>query len=296
MGLQPSEFLQRRSTAAKKRRREDHTRRRPHGPKPRLRPPMPDLPECPTFRPTTVTATHPPTHSLCVRACACVHVRVCAYLSPVVLSLSTCVLLSAVTTAPRYVSDALMGVQEEFLEPLKYIASIRERAEPYGVCKIVPPKGWDPSWPIDPKTFEFATRVQNVPRTPPSPRRRRTFAGWPSCLACGQWAVRSQHGGGVCCGQVHQLQERGEFAFWKQLKESLERQQIPLKVIPRLNGKQIDIFALYRFVARQGGSAAVGRGPGGWVRFPLRFRICIIMIRTEDEMSRNVWESQPLPW
>jgi hypothetical protein len=74
----------------------------------------------------------------------------------------------------------VLVVQEEFLEPLKYIASIRERAEPYGVCKIVPPAGWDPSWPIDPKTFEFATRVQNVPRTPPPTaayhRRRRTFA------------------------------------------------------------------------------------------------------------------------
>jgi hypothetical protein len=74
----------------------------------------------------------------------------------------------------------VLVVQEEFLEPLKYIASIRERAEPYGVCKIVPPAGSDPSWPIDPKTFEFATRVQNVPRTPPPTaayhRRRRTFA------------------------------------------------------------------------------------------------------------------------
>ena len=32
------------------------------------------------------------------------------------------------------------------------------------------------------------------------------------------------------------------------------------------------------------------------VRFPLRFRICVIMIRTADELSRNVGESQPLPW
>eukprot|EP01047_Picozoa_sp_COSAG01_P046681 COSAG01_NODE_4403_length_5060_cov_15.005644_6_plen_37_part_00 len=29
--------------------------------------------------------------------------------------------------------------------------------------------------------------------------------------------------------------------------------------------------------------------------YPLRFRISIIMIRTDDEMSRNVGESQSLP-
>jgi hypothetical protein len=32
------------------------------------------------------------------------------------------------------------------------------------------------------------------------------------------------------------------------------------------------------------------------VRFPLRFRRLIIMIRTEYEPSRNVGESQPLTW
>jgi hypothetical protein len=32
------------------------------------------------------------------------------------------------------------------------------------------------------------------------------------------------------------------------------------------------------------------------VRFPLRFRSLIIMIRTEYETSRNVGESQPLTW
>eukprot|EP01046_Picozoa_sp_COSAG06_P021231 COSAG06_NODE_1586_length_9011_cov_83.566652_5_plen_127_part_00 len=64
------------------------------------------------------------------------------------------------------------------------------QAEPYGLCKVVPPAGWAPSWPIDSENFRFQTRIQNV----------------------------------------HQLQERGEFAFWKQLKESLARHNKPLKV------------------------------------------------------------------
>jgi histone demethylase JARID1 len=156
VALQPSEFMQKRTTAAKKRAREERSEARKQAEKqPRLRQPIPDLPLCPTFHPT----------------------------------------------------------QEEFMEPLRYIASIRAEVEPYGCCKVVPPEGWNPEWPINLKSFDFATRVQNV----------------------------------------HQLQERGEFAFWKQLKESLARQNIPLKVVPRLNGKQIDIFTLYRFVARLGG-------------------------------------------
>ena len=33
---------------------------------------------------------------------------------------------------------------EEFSNPIKYIASIRERAEKSGIAKIVPPQGWNP--------------------------------------------------------------------------------------------------------------------------------------------------------
>eukprot|EP01045_Picozoa_sp_COSAG04_P011698 COSAG04_NODE_762_length_10515_cov_9.807508_2_plen_92_part_00 len=62
--------------------------------------------------------------------------------------------------------------------------SLLGQVEPYGLCKVIPPAGWAPSWPIDSDNFRFATRIQNV----------------------------------------HQLQERGEFAFWKQLKESLAKQ------------------------------------------------------------------------
>jgi histone demethylase JARID1 len=56
---------------------------------------------------------------------------------------------------------------------------------------------------------------------------------------------------------IHQLQERGEFVFWKQLKESLERHGNPIKVLPRLDGRQMDMFALYRLVVRLGGHKQV---------------------------------------
>ncbi|XP_058094569.1 putative lysine-specific demethylase JMJ16 [Magnolia sinica] len=56
--------------------------------------------------------------------------------------------------------------EEEFKDALKYIASIRPRAEPYGICRIVPPNSWNPPCPLKEKTTwensKFATRIQQV--------------------------------------------------------------------------------------------------------------------------------------
>jgi hypothetical protein len=52
---------------------------------------------------------------------------------------------------------------QEFSEPLDYIASIRTEAEKYGICRIVPPKQWQPSFQLehDPR-FKFNTRKQRI--------------------------------------------------------------------------------------------------------------------------------------
>jgi [histone H3]-trimethyl-L-lysine4 demethylase len=52
--------------------------------------------------------------------------------------------------------------EEEFLNPLQYIATIRPEAEKYGICKIVPPPSWKPPFMVDIDTFEFNTRIQIV--------------------------------------------------------------------------------------------------------------------------------------
>ncbi|KAK7344107.1 hypothetical protein VNO77_13382 [Canavalia gladiata] len=56
--------------------------------------------------------------------------------------------------------------EEEFQDTLKYISSIRSRAEPYGICRIVPPSSWKPPCPLKEKGIwegsKFATRVQRI--------------------------------------------------------------------------------------------------------------------------------------
>jgi hypothetical protein len=50
------------------------------------------------------------------------------------------------------VAPVFFPTSEEFQSPMAYIAKIRPQAEPFGMCKIVPPKDWAPS-------FSLATQV-----------------------------------------------------------------------------------------------------------------------------------------
>lgn len=52
--------------------------------------------------------------------------------------------------------------EHEFRDPLEYIYKIRPEAEPYGVCKIVPPKNWKPPFALDLDLFSFPTKVQEI--------------------------------------------------------------------------------------------------------------------------------------
>uniref|UniRef100_A0A6U4EFU0 JmjC domain-containing protein n=2 Tax=Phaeomonas parva TaxID=124430 RepID=A0A6U4EFU0_9STRA len=46
---------------------------------------------------------------------------------------------------------------------MKYIESIREEAEKYGICKIIPPQGWNPPCAVDRQsTKAFRTRIQDI--------------------------------------------------------------------------------------------------------------------------------------
>ncbi|XP_052187665.1 putative lysine-specific demethylase JMJ16 [Diospyros lotus] len=56
--------------------------------------------------------------------------------------------------------------EEEFKDTIKYIATIRSKAEKYGICRIVPPSSWKPPCPLKEKSIwersKFPTRIQRI--------------------------------------------------------------------------------------------------------------------------------------
>ncbi|KAJ3322522.1 hypothetical protein HDU76_013854 [Blyttiomyces sp. JEL0837] len=51
---------------------------------------------------------------------------------------------------------------QEWTNPLGFIEKIRPEAEKYGLCKIIPPAGWEPPFAIDSEIFRFETRIQKL--------------------------------------------------------------------------------------------------------------------------------------
>ncbi|XP_057511416.1 lysine-specific demethylase JMJ17-like [Actinidia eriantha] len=54
--------------------------------------------------------------------------------------------------------------EDEFKDPLEFIHRIRPEAEPYGICKIVPPSSWRPPFALDLDSFTFPTKTQAIHR------------------------------------------------------------------------------------------------------------------------------------
>jgi len=67
--------------------------------------------------------------------------------------------------------------EEEFANPLAYVARIRPLAEPYGICRIVPPSSWSPPHALDFNSLSFPTKRQPIHRllARPAPADPDTF-------------------------------------------------------------------------------------------------------------------------
>ena len=112
--------------------------------------------------------------------------------------------------APKFTPSA-----DEFSNPLRYILSIREEAEKYGICCIQPPPEWKPPFMIDLNKLKFPTRVQKI----------------------NELLVR----------KVQRVK------FLKDLAEFSDAAGRPLTAIPAIDGREIDLHLLHTHVTRLGG-------------------------------------------
>ncbi|KAG0235805.1 hypothetical protein BGX31_004171 [Mortierella sp. GBA43] len=111
---------------------------------------------------------------------------------------------------------------EEFMEPLKFIESIRPDAEKAGICKIIPPDGWKPPFAIDTEVFRFKTRIQKL---------------------------NSMEG-----------ETRTNLSYLDHLYKFHRQQGHPVHKIPQLDKRPIDLFRLRKEVAGRGGYQKVTAG------------------------------------
>ena len=71
--------------------------------------------------------------------------------------------LATLSDRPIPEAPVFRPTASQFRDPLRYVASIRREAEPFGICKIVPPKGWKVECAVDwNSTKKFATKRQRL--------------------------------------------------------------------------------------------------------------------------------------
>ncbi|XP_066248844.1 lysine-specific demethylase 5 [Euwallacea similis] len=103
---------------------------------------------------------------------------------------------------------------EEFLDPLAYIAKIRPIAENTGICKIKPPGRWQPPFAVDVDKLRFTPRIQRLNELEAKTRVKLNF--------------------------LDQIAK-----FWELQGSSLK--------IPMVERRVLDLYTLHRVVQLEGG-------------------------------------------
>uniref|UniRef100_T1IT35 [histone H3]-trimethyl-L-lysine(4) demethylase n=1 Tax=Strigamia maritima TaxID=126957 RepID=T1IT35_STRMM len=132
--------------------------------------------------------------------------------------------------------------EEEFQDPLAYIAKIRPIAEKSGICKIKPPPDWQPPFAVDVDNFKFTPRIQRLNELEAKTRIKLNFLDQ--------------------IAKFWELQGRR-----KQLPINCVNSQTPRKYstqgsglrIPNVERKALDLFTLHKLVQDEGGFDAVTR-------------------------------------
>uniref|UniRef100_A0A1I7V9J3 [histone H3]-trimethyl-L-lysine(4) demethylase n=1 Tax=Loa loa TaxID=7209 RepID=A0A1I7V9J3_LOALO len=104
--------------------------------------------------------------------------------------------------------------EEEFADPIAYVAKIKPEAEKYGVIKVKPPPSFRPPFAIDSEKFNFTPRIQKLNQIDALTRARLIFDA--------------------------QLA-----SYWHMQGHTLE--------VPNIDNKYVDFYDLYKAVMEAGG-------------------------------------------
>jgi hypothetical protein len=125
---------------------------------------------------------------------------------------------------------------EEFADPFRYIASIREKAEHAGMLKIVPPPFWKCPCPIkDRADFHFQTCVQPVDQLQ---RRNGPSARFFTALRR--------------FNRKREMFMADEVIITNFVSNSKPNTEHDVKQIPVVNGMKVDLYLLHKLVIERG--------------------------------------------
>lgn len=120
--------------------------------------------------------------------------------------------------APTYYPSAA-----EFSDAIGYIRKIGDQgARSFGICKIVPPSGWEMPFLMDTETFKFRTRLMRL--------------------------------------NSIEAKSRAKLNFLEQLSMFHSQQGNPRLTVPVIDRREVDLWALRKEVTELGGEAAVSYG------------------------------------
>lgn len=122
------------------------------------------------------------------------------------------------TEAPTYYPSAA-----EFADAIGYIRKIGDQgARDFGICKIVPPPGWEMPFLMDTEMFKFRTRLMRL--------------------------------------NSIEAKSRAKLNFLEQLSMFHSQQGNPRLTVPVIDKREVDLWALRKEVTALGGEAAVSYG------------------------------------
>ncbi|OJJ33001.1 hypothetical protein ASPWEDRAFT_174428 [Aspergillus wentii DTO 134E9] len=128
--------------------------------------------------------------------------------------------------------------EEEFKDPVEYIRKIAPEGKKYGICRVIPPENWQPTFAIDTERFHFKTRRQELNSVEGGmPPRSAAFAA----------------GGAPQPSSDLEPGTRANLNYLDQLAKFHKQHGTNLNRFPSVDKRPLDLFKLKKAVEVRGG-------------------------------------------